>query len=53
MSTYEIFRQWCIDHDKIPPSRKWWEMAVGPVAIDDVQFDIETERREGWGYDSI
>lgn len=37
------------------PTREWWNLACAKALaskpLDDTQFDIETERREGWGYD--
>lgn len=57
---YELFCEWCHDHNRNPPTREWWDWACKqqpPVSdaikeqvristgIDD--FDFQTERREG------
>lgn len=45
--TFEIYRQWCLDHDLIPPQRNWWNwyVAYKPALIDELQFDYELERK--------
>jgi hypothetical protein len=57
MDSYTIYRQWCIDHGQVPPSREWWDMACNQrrrtIPIDDVNWEIENERREGWTHDTI
>lgn len=59
--TYTIYCQWCIDHHRPPPTREWWDRACAqprPTKLTlrrspqaDFEFDIETERREGYAYD--
>ena len=56
MDTYTIYRQWCLDHHRTPPTREWWDTACARNAVptpklDDITFDITTEQREGWAYD--
>lgn len=58
MDSYEIYRQWCLDHNRTPPTREWWDSAcakprkVGGLAYISFEpdFDLETEQREGWTY---
>lgn len=61
IDTYSIYCQWCKDHHQTPPTREWWNKSVSQprpnVAIIDFQsdfeFDVETERREGYAYDNL
>ena len=54
MGTYEIYCQWCLDTGRKPPTREWWGAACAQPRqqrkLSDIEFDVETERREGWGY---
>jgi hypothetical protein len=55
MDAYTIYREWCEAHGYKPPTREWWNAACAEVnhllpPADD--FDIETEQREGWGYET-
>jgi hypothetical protein len=54
--TYAIYYQWCLDHHRTPPTKTWWDNAVKQPRQptpkqNDFDFDIETERREGYAYD--
>ena len=55
MTGYEIYCAWCRDHNRPAPTREWWNaacMRAQPVPrLIGTDFDIETEQREGWGYD--
>lgn len=53
IDSYELYFQWCIDHGHIPPTREWWDKAVAQVKVAyfEPDFDLDTERREGWAYD--
>jgi hypothetical protein len=54
--TYDIYRQWFRDHYgyEYPVSREefraWCRAPRRAIAEND--FDIDTERREGWAYDN-
>lgn len=52
-STYDIYCSWCRDRGQPPPSREWWNKAIraSKTVVFEPDFDIETERREGWAYD--
>jgi hypothetical protein len=54
IDAYEIYCQWCRDHHRQPPTREWWDRAVAAprdaTLRRDDDFDIETERRDGWAY---
>jgi len=54
MDTYEIYCDWCKAHDRMPPSREWWEKACArPKTLTLERMtdkDAEEEIREGWGY---
>jgi len=56
MTVYDIYCQWCLDTGRKPPTREWWINACAqrqPVPKQsDLEFDVETEQREGWGYDN-
>jgi len=51
---YEIYCQWCRDHGRNPPTRTWWNehnrLVIDFTPDPTLDFDIETERREGWTY---
>ena len=53
-STYDAYCQWCDTVGQKRPTRAWWDAACAlprtNKRISDTQFDIDTERREGWGY---
>lgn len=61
IDTYAIYCQWCKDHHQTPPTREWWDQSIAKAlhaptdrVIDfqsEFEFDVATERREGWGYD--
>lgn len=57
MDTYSVYCVWCDAHHYAKPSREWWNKACAAkrptvkVVSFEPDFDIETERREGWGYD--
>jgi hypothetical protein len=57
IDTYDIYAQWCFEHNRVPPSREWWDKACGQrrttLPIEDVAWDIENERREGWANDAV
>jgi hypothetical protein len=48
--SYELYRDWCLDHGHRPPSRSWWNKHCvdQPNLQADYQFDHEVETREGW-----
>jgi hypothetical protein len=53
---YVWYCEWCRDHGQAAPTREWWDRAVAqPRKVrppqSDIDFDRETERREGWAYD--
>jgi hypothetical protein len=50
--SYEVYCKWCRDHLRPEPTREWWEMAIHqPKTVSfEPDFDIDTERREGWTY---
>jgi len=55
---YTIYRDWCLEHHRMPPTRAWWDhwspqWRKSPPArvLSEDEFDIETEQREGWTYD--
>ena len=53
MTAYDIYCQWCLDTGRKPPTREWWDNACKQPPTrkqSDLEFDVETERREGWGY---
>ena len=55
MDSYSVYCQWCIDHNRVPPTREWWDKACAKPKTQrrilcDVIADIETEQREGWTY---
>lgn len=56
IDTFTIYSQWCLDTGRIPPTREWWNNACAqrkPVQrTSDFDFDVETEQREGWGYEA-
>lgn len=56
---YTIYCNHCLARGQTPPTREWWDTSCKPKgkhrdvgswckAIDDIQFDTDTERREGW-----
>lgn len=56
-STYSTYRQWWLDHYgyECPISEAAFERYLhldrtAVKRIEDDQFDIQTERREGWAY---
>lgn len=56
LDTYVIYVAWCLDHHRTPPTREWWNAACTILRIPtprqpDIDFDYETERREGWAND--
>lgn len=56
MDSYTIYCQWCLDHGRRAPTREWWDMACAQPRqpqrkLSDTEFDVETERREGYAYD--
>ena len=49
--TYEVYCQWCRDHNHTPTTREWWDAAIRQprkTIVFEPDFDFETERREGW-----
>ena len=52
--SYMLYCDHCKAHGRSPHTRLWWEQAIGWQAVkaepSDIQFDIDTERREGWAY---
>ena len=52
IDTYTIYTAWCLSTGRTPPAREWWDKACASrnpsAAISDIQFDTDTERREGW-----
>jgi hypothetical protein len=52
MTGYEIYVEWCRDHQRKPPSKAWWDKACAQpkTIVFEPDFDIDTERREGWTY---
>lgn len=59
MDSYEVYCAWCEAHHHTPPTREWWDWACTqrnpPLTeaqrrVEAGMFDIDTERREGWGY---
>lgn len=53
--SYSIYCAWCRDHSQPVPTREWWDFACAKreiaERISQSDFDISTERREGWAYD--
>ena len=54
--SYELYRDWCLDHGYRPPSRSWWNKHCEdrPYIVEfqsDYIFDREVEHREGWSND--
>jgi hypothetical protein len=51
---YAIYCQWCVEHHREPPTRAWWDHScIGTKdyrPMTDVEFDVQTEQREGWCY---
>lgn len=50
---YTVYCDHCIARGQTPPTRAWWDSACKQtrnviVFESDVQFDADTERREGW-----
>lgn len=52
MDSYTIYCAWCRNRGMPPPAREWWDRACAqPRKVETAcDFDIETERWEGWGY---
>lgn len=51
----DIFKIYCAHCKSIgqePPSQEWWERAISrsrpAPRQSDIQFDVDTERRDGW-----
>jgi hypothetical protein len=56
MTGYELYCDWCVKNNRMPPTREWWNWACrrprpNNTVVFEPDFDIETERREGWAYD--
>jgi len=62
MTGYDLYYQWCQDHNRKPPTKEWWEAAcanqdfrnkINTPFLETIkdQEEIDRERREGWGYD--
>jgi hypothetical protein len=52
---YEVYCTHCRARGEPCPTREWWDAAchgVVRVVQFEPDFDIETEKREGWGYDN-
>lgn len=61
---YTTYHAHCLSRGQTPPSREWWDRSLEeakarkiqqrinailqPESNADVQFDVDTERREGW-----
>lgn len=59
---FDFFTEYCAIHRAVygrdPCTRSQWERwCKQPIdlskPLSDAQFDIDTERREGWGYDDV
>jgi hypothetical protein len=53
---FDHYCQWCRDRGQTPPTREWWDKACAQPRrpqprLSDTQFDVDTERREGYAYD--
>lgn len=60
MTTFDAYSTYCahqLARGEPAPTREWWNESLAKARakparkLSDIEFDIETERREGWGYD--
>lgn len=55
IDAYAIYCQWQLARGMPAPTREWWDMACAKrqpqPRLDDFEFDIAIEQREGYAYD--